>query len=129
MNYKIKGQILGFEDTTNVSINAVDTLFLTMKDTDNENIFFTLANPNVLREYSFDLPRDVKVLLGINEDSSIDVYNIVVIQKPLENSTINFLAPIVVNNDNNTVAQAVLNPKQHPDFGMAESIKSFKQEN
>ncbi len=128
MNYKIKGHILGFENTRNVKISAIDTLFLTMKDSDNENIVFTLANPYSLREYSFDLPIDVKILLDINENSSIDVYNIVVIQQPLENSTVNFLAPIVVNNDNNTIAQAVLNQKQHPDFGMAESIKSFKKE-
>jgi len=127
MNYEVKGTILGFETTTNVEINAIDNLFLTMKDTKNENISFTLANPYQLREYSFDLPIDIKILLDIDENSSIDVYNIVVIQNPLENSTVNFLAPIVVNNDNNKIAQAVLDGKIHPDFGMAESIKSFKK--
>ena len=127
MSYEVKGSILGFEKTTSVTIQAVDNLFLTMKDTENENISFTLANPYQLREYSFDLPIDVKIILEINENSSIDVYNIVVIQNPLENSTVNFLAPIVVNNDNNKIAQAILDGKKHPDFGMAESVKSFKE--
>jgi len=127
MSYEVKGTILGFETTTNLEINAIDNLFLTMKDTKNENISFTLANPYQLREYSFDLPIDIKILLDIDENSSIDVYNIVVIQNPLENSTVNFLAPIVVNNDNNKIAQAVLDGKVYPDFGMAESIKSFKE--
>lgn len=126
MSYEVRGNILGFEDTVNVEITAIDELFATMKDADNENISFTLANPYALREYSFDVPTDIKVLLEINEKSNVNVYNIVVIQKPLENSTINFLAPIIVNNDNKKVAQAVLDPKRHPEFGMAESIKSFK---
>lgn len=127
MSYAVRGEILGFEDTANIEINEVDELFSTMQDTGNGDITFTVANPYALREYSFDLPTDVKVILDINEDSNVRVFNIVVIQKPLENSTVNFLAPIVVNDDNKKIAQAVLNPKKHPDFGMAESIKSFKE--
>jgi len=128
MAYDVRGQILGFEDTKFVEINAIDELFATMVDSDNENVSFTLVTPYLLREYSFDLPVDVKVLLEVTEESKISVYNILVIQKPLEKSTINFLAPIVVNHDNNKLAQAVLNPKKHPDFGMAETIESFKIE-
>ncbi len=127
MSYEVKGNILGFEETTTVEINEIDELFSTMQDSNNENISFTIVNPYSLREYSFDLPTDIKVLLDIDKDSKVSVYNIAVIQNPLENSTINFLAPIIVNNDNNKIAQAVLNPNKHPDFGMAESIKSFKE--
>lgn len=126
MNYEVKGQILGFENTTNVNINEVDGLFSTMIDANNEKISFTMVNPYELREYSFDVPTDLKVLLGIKEDSHISVYNIVVIQKPLEKSVINFLAPIIVNEDNKRVGQAVLNSKTHPDLGMAETIESFR---
>ena len=127
MSYEVKGQILGFENTMTVDIHEVDELFSSMIDVNNENISFTLANPYVLREYSFDLPTNLKVLLDIKEDSKVNVYNIVVIQEPLEKSSVNFLAPIIVNEDNKTVGQAVLNSKTHPDFGMAETIESFKQ--
>ncbi len=126
MSYEVRGTILGFEDTVKVEIEKVDELFSTMQDANNKVISFTLVNPYALREYSFDVPSDIKVLLEINADSNISVYNVVVVQHPLENSTINFLAPVIVNNDNNRVAQAVLNPKRHPDFGMTECIKSFK---
>jgi flagellar assembly factor FliW len=125
--YKVIGNILGFEETINVEISEIDELFSTIKDTNNKDIVFTIINPYALREYSFDLPSDIKVILEINEKSNISVYNVVVIQNPLENSTINFLAPIIVNNDNNKLAQAVLNSKKHQDFGMTESIKSFKE--
>ena len=125
--YEVKSSILGFEDIKSVEIHEIDDLFSTMQDADNKNISFTIANPYQLREYSFDLASSIKALLEIKEDSSISVYNMVVIQEPLENSTVNFLAPIIINNDNNTLAQAVLNQKSHPDFGMTESIKSFKE--
>lgn len=127
MSYDVRGDILGFPNTKNIEIIEIDTLFATMKDIENENISFTIVNPYMLREYSFDIPSDIKVLLDITPESSLSVYNILVIQKPLENSTINFLAPIIVNNDNNKLAQAVLDPKKNQDFGMAETIESFRK--
>ncbi len=127
MSYEIKKNILGFEETLNIEIHEIDELFSTLKDTNNEKISFTVVNPYLLREYSFDLPTDIKVLLDIDKNSNILVYNIVVIQTPLEDSTVNFLAPIIINNDNKKIAQAVLSQKKHPDFGMSEKIKSFKE--
>lgn len=127
MSYDVRGEILGFPNTRKLEIVEIDTLFSTMKDIDNSHISFTIVNPYVLREYSFDIPVDIKVLLEINENSSISVYNILIIQKPLEKSAINFLAPIIINNDNNKLAQAILDPRQSPDFGMAETIESFKK--
>jgi flagellar assembly factor FliW len=126
MAYDVRGQILGFEKTTTVEISKIDELFSTMYDTNDDNVSFTLVTPYLLREYSIDVPMDIKALLEITEDSKISVYNILVIQKPLESSTINFLAPIIINHDNNKLAQTVLDPKKHPDFGMAETIESFK---
>ena len=127
VSYEVKGKILGFEDTLKVEIHKIDELFATMQDAQNEHISFTIVNPFLLREYSFDLPMDVKVLLEINEKSKVLIYNIVVINSNLEDSTVNFLAPIIVNEENKKIAQAVLKGAKHPDFGMAESIKSFKE--
>jgi flagellar assembly factor FliW len=128
MSYDVRGELLGFPDTLKVEINKMDELFATMKDIENDNISFTIVNPYALREYSFDVPSDIKILLEINADSKLSVYNILIIQKPLEKSTINFLAPIIVNHDNNKLAQMILEPKKHPDFGIAESIESFKEQ-
>ena len=126
MLYEVKGEILGFANTKQVDISEIDELFSTMTDKDNKGIAFTLVNPYMLREYSFDIPTETKNLLHINSDSKISVYNILLIQKPLEKSVINFLAPVIINHDNNTLAQIVLDPKQNPDYGIAESIESFK---
>jgi flagellar assembly factor FliW len=124
--YEIVGNILGFEKTTEVEINVIDDLFSTIKDTENSDISFTVSNPYILREYSFDIPSDVQSSLEINENSNLSAYNIVVLQKPLENSTVNFLAPIIINNDNNKIAQTILEPTSHPEFGMTEVIKTFR---
>ena len=128
MSYKVVSEILGFKDMQEIVIEPIDDFFSKMSDANNKNISFILVNPHLLREYSFNLPQDMKTLLKIDNNTNITVYNILLIQKPLEKSTINFLAPIVLNNDNKTVSQIVLEPKQNPDFGMAERIESFKQE-
>jgi len=128
MSYKVIGEILGFKDTKEIKIDAIDDLFSKMTDIDNENISFILVNPYLLREYSFDVPLDIKNALNINSESKVSVYNILLVQKPIEKSTINFLAPIIINHDNNSFTQIVLDPKQNPDFGMAERIESFKKE-
>lgn len=128
MIYDVRGIILGFEDTLKVDVNEIDELFTTLQDTQNKDISFTVVNPYALREYSFEIPSDVKILLDINQNSNVSIYNIVVIQNPIENSTINFLAPLIVNDDTKKIAQAVIDTKKHPEYSIAESIKSFKKE-
>jgi flagellar assembly factor FliW len=126
MSYRVKGEILGFQNTKNVDITEIDALFSTMKDKENEHISFTLVNPFLLRDYTIDIPLDAKELLEIDENSQIAVFNIILLQKPLEKSVINFLAPIVINMDKKILTQVILDPKKHPDYGMAETIESFK---
>lgn len=128
MLYNVKLPILGFEDMNEIKLEKVDDMFATLRDTKNEHISMTLVNPYTLREYSFGIPLSIKTLLDINEKSNILVYNVVVIQTPIDNSCVNFLAPILFNNDNKTAAQLVLNNKEYPDFGMAQTIRSFKDE-
>ncbi len=126
MQYTVKSTILGFEHVTSVEINEIDEMFATLRSTDGSNVSFTLANPYILREYSFDIPTPISVLLDINEKSNLIVYNIVVVQDPLDESCVNFLAPLIFNKDNGTMAQAVLDIKSHPELGVAEPIKNYR---
>ncbi|MFZ5374039.1 MAG: flagellar assembly protein FliW [Campylobacterota bacterium] len=125
MQYQVKSDILGFETLKCVELNEIDELFSTLQSCDG-SIRFTLVNPYALREYSFDLPTPIRVLLDINQNSNVLVYNIVVIQDPLDESCVNFLAPLIFNQDNALMAQAVLDPNDHPGLGLAEPIKKFK---
>jgi flagellar assembly factor FliW len=126
MQYDVKSTILGFDQITKVELSEIDEMFSMLKSCDGSNISFTLVNPYLLREYSFDLSTSIRVLLDITEDSKVVVYNIAVIQDPLDESCINFLAPLIFNQDNATMAQAVLDENNHPGFGLAEPIKKFK---
>ncbi|MFZ2891232.1 flagellar assembly protein FliW [Sulfuricurvum sp.] len=126
MQYDVKSTILGFDQVTKVELTPIDEMFSMLKSCDESAVSFTLVNPYLLREYSFDLPVSIRVLLDINEDSKVVVYNIAVIQDPLDESCINFLAPLIFNQDNATMAQAVLDVKNHPGLGLAEPIKKFK---
>lgn len=127
MSYKVKGEILGFPNIKEVEIQEIDSLFSTMVDANNKFISFTLVNPYLLRDYTIDIPLEAKDALEIDENSQVAVFNILIIQKPIEKSTINFLAPIVVNLDKKLLTQVILEPKQHPDYGIAETIESFKE--
>ena len=67
----------------------------------------------------------IKILLDLNNAKNIAVANIMVIQKPIENSTINFLAPLIFNFDNLTMAQVVLDSTQYPMYSLSESIGQY----
>lgn len=126
MQYNVKSTILGFDKISKVELSEIDELFSTLKSCDEVNTSFTVVNPYMLREYSFDVPKDIRELLDINEDSKVVVYNIVVVQDPLDESRINFLAPLIFNQGNGSMAQAVLDSDTHAEFGMAVSLKTFR---
>ena len=69
----------------------------------------------------------MQVLLEMNQNTKVSVYNIMVLQKPVEKSMVNFLAPLLFNEDNGTMGQAVLSSKEYPDFGVSVAIDSFMQ--
>ena len=123
--FEVKSPILGFEDIRRIELEKIDNFFVTIKDADNGEVVFTLVNPFVLREYEFNMPTSMKVLLDVQESSNIKIYNVVVLQQPMSESKVNFLAPLVFNEDNGTVGQIVLSALEYPHFNFAEDIKNF----
>lgn len=117
MKFEVKSEILGFENIKEVELNEIDELFSTLRSCEDNDISFTLVNPNRLREYEFNVSSSTEALLDIKDEKDLLVYNIVVIQNPLDESKINFLAPLIFNKANNTVAQEVLGAQNYPSFG------------
>jgi flagellar assembly factor FliW len=108
MNFSVKKPILGFENVNNVKLERVDETFAILKD-DNNNILFTLINPFLFRkDFDFEVPVDVRVLLNLNETSDVEVYCNVVMKYPIEDAVINFKAPFIFNKSNNTMSQVIL---------------------
>ncbi len=128
MKFKVKSEILGFQDINEVEFNEVDELFSTLRSSNDQGISFTLVNPNRLREYSFEVSSATEALLDIKDENDLMIYNIVVIQNPLDESKINFQAPLIFNKANHTVAQEVLGMQNYPEYGFDESLKTFTGE-
>lgn len=125
MVFDVKASILGFDELTKVELSKIDDFFSSLKNADKAAPGFTLVNPYALREYSFDIPAATKVLLDLKEDSRVEVYNIVVLQNPIEKSVVNFIAPLIFNYDNMTMGQVVLEAGKYPNFGVAEEIATY----
>ncbi|MDR0746694.1 MAG: flagellar assembly protein FliW [Helicobacteraceae bacterium] len=125
MTYELTSPILGFEQVKKVELQKSDDLFSLLSAVDGEGLTWTLINPYHLREYSFDLSLDVQELLGINEKSRLLVYNVLALGNETDDSEINFLAPIVFNQDNGRAAQIVLDGKLYPDFKIAHKLSEF----
>jgi len=125
MKFEVKSEILGFENITEVELKEVDALFSTLRSTSGDDISFTLVNPHKLREYNFDISAASEALLEIKDDKDLLVYNILVLQSPLDESKINFQAPLIFNKANMTVVQEVLGVQNYPNYGFDESLKTF----
>jgi len=106
--YTVKHPFIGFEHIPEVIIENNDGLTSVLHSS-NENDFFrlTLIHAATDKKY-FDIPEDVKFSLQLNDSSKYSVYFTVVIHKNIHDSVINLGAPIVVNEDNKTLAQCVI---------------------
>lgn len=124
MKFDVKVPILGFETIQELELSKIDENFMKLESNSND-ISFTLINPFVLREYDFEVPTAAQILLDLQKESNILIFNIVVIQRPIENSRVNFLAPLVFNVDNQRMAQIILDTKKYPQYELAEEIKKY----
>ncbi|MDH5464264.1 MAG: flagellar assembly protein FliW [Thiovulaceae bacterium] len=128
MVLEVKVPILGFESLQSVVVKEVDTIFSTLHATNDSKISFTVVNPyRLMEDYDFEIPDSVKLSLAIDEQTNIAVYCMVISLEPKEASTVNLLAPLVVNLDKKLLAQVSLNPNKYSHYGLQEPISSFMQ--
>ncbi|MBK1971637.1 flagellar assembly protein FliW [Campylobacter sp. TTU-622] len=126
MTLAVKCPILGFEETKNMEFSTIDEVFVRLKSLDGKEFSFVLINPYLIRpDYEFDIPTYYQELLALNPQSNMKVYNIVAISDTIEDSTVNFLAPVVMNLDNNSMVQVILDSTNYPSFFQAEKISDY----
>ncbi len=124
MIFSVKTPILGFEQIKNVELEKIDDFFYKLKSCDDETVFM-LINPFLIRDYDFIVPEYFKKILELDENSKPLVYNIMIVTKPIENSVINFIAPLVFNKDKGYVAQVLLDENKYKEYGLAEEISKY----
>lgn len=125
MTYEVKSPLLGFDDIKKMKLTKIDDIFMKLEDCEESGISFTLIDPYALRSYSFDIPVDFQKALDIKTDSKLLVYNTMIIQEPIEKSAINFLAPIIFNNENKTMGQLILDNIKYPNFHIVETLSNY----
>jgi flagellar assembly factor FliW len=123
MLFDLKAPLLGFESIRQMELQKIDEIFMRLKTPDADEPSFTLINPFVLRDYAFEIPTPLQRAMEITDDSNLLIFNIIVIQTPIENSVVNFIAPLVFNTDNHTMAQVILD--NSGDYGIAEPIANY----
>ena len=126
MVFQVKSPILGFEHIKTMELIELDNFFVKLQSKDDDTSF-TMINPYALRNYEFEIPTYCQELMEINDNSELKVYNIMVVSRPIETSTVNFIAPIICNMTNMTLSQIVLDVYSYPEYKQAEKISDFIQ--
>ncbi len=126
MIYKIKSPLLGFENIKQMELEKMDDIFLKLSDLDeNSSIAFTLIDPYKLRNYDIEVPKSYQELLKLTESSEILIYNIMILLNPIENSTINFLAPLIFNKTDKLMGQIVLDNTKYQNYSIVDKISNY----
>ncbi|GAA7593939.1 flagellar assembly protein FliW [Helicobacter pylori] len=129
MIFDVKVPILGFETIHKMRLQKIDEIFWRLNSTeDNSVVSFTLVNPLALRKYDFEVPAPLKILLELEKAKSILIANIMVVQTPIELSTVNYLAPLIFNFDKQLMGQVVLDSSKYPHYHLRENILSHTHE-
>ena len=111
--YHFSKGLPGFDEENQfVLIPWEDTPFIYLQSIKEPDLSFLLVSPFVFApEYSFELPEADKAELEINED--VSVYSIVTIQSQVNTSTMNLLAPVVLNPIKKIGKQVVLHQSSY----------------
>lgn len=125
MIYEVVSPIYGFEDVKKMELTKVDDTFFSLKNCDDDKPTFTLVNPFAFREYEFDLPDTLTNDLEIDDVQDVSVLNIMVVATPIEDSRINFAAPLIFNTKNKKLGQMILNEMKYEEYGLAEKLSDY----
>lgn len=125
MVFEAKYPVLGFENVHAYDFEAIDDNFATIRNAEGGMPAFTLVNPFVLREYAFDVPLAVRALMDLKNETNLLIYLVLIVKNPFKESLANFLAPVLFNVDNKTMAQVVLDENIYTDFLAAEPLSQF----
>ena len=124
MKYKVVLPILGFESVKEFRLEELDGGFFSLKS---KEVTFTLVNPFILRDdYAFEISEEEQKKLNLKVDSNYFVLNIVILNEPFLDSTVNFAAPLIFNSDKKILGQVVLDEYN---FGLMEPLKKFVKGN
>lgn len=107
--YQFPKGIPGFEQETKFALLSLEEgPFAYLQSLNEKELAFVVVDPFVFYpDYEFELPENESKELSLQEDQ-VYVRSIVTLKDPIENSSLNLLAPIVMNSIARTGKQIVL---------------------
>ncbi|RZT21572.1 flagellar assembly factor FliW [Fictibacillus sp. BK138] len=105
----------GFEDEKQFVLLPIEgTPFSTLQSVTTKELAFFTTNPFLFfKEYDFELIESVQEQLKIKKEADVQVQVILTIQDPLEKSTANLQAPVVINVKKKLAKQVVLSDNRY----------------
>lgn len=103
--------LLGLENEKNFVLLPIDAdlPLAILQSVDNAEIGFVVGYPFAFKkDYSFDISEDDRVQLQIEKEEDVLTYSIVTMKETFQDSTINLLAPLIINMDKKCGKQIVL---------------------
>ncbi len=130
MIYEVKSPLLGFENAKEMKLEKIDDIFFKLSDLNkNSGVTFTLVDPYKLRNYDIEVPKSYQELLKLTKKSEILIYNIMILLNPVENSTINFIAPLIFNKTEKLMGQIILDNTKYQNYSIVDKISNYLSEN
>lgn len=124
MIYELMGQrridfdhsIVGYEQLQYFRVEEMDaqTPFCLLQSEEDPNVGFIIVSPfDMYKEYEIDLSEELIAKLNVNEPEDVIVLSIVTVRRPFIQSTMNLLAPLVVNVKSGEGRQFIMNGNQY----------------
>lgn len=121
----------GFPDKKKFTILPIDTELplAFLQSTEEKSLSFVVAYPFAFKkDYAFDISEEDKVDLQIEKEEDILVYSIVTLKESFQDSTLNLLAPVILNVNKKFGKQIVLQdsiayPLRYPVQALEGSVK------
>lgn len=111
---RFNGTILGFEELDEFSITVLEenNQYAYLQSLQDETIGFLVISPfNLYPQYTFEIEDKDKHSLVLQSHEEAAVLSIVTLKEPFETSSVNLLAPLLINVTNGRGKQIVLPPK------------------
>jgi len=92
--------IVGFEKLQQFRLEEIEpgSQFAMLQSVEDPHIGFAVVSPfDLYPDYEFTLNDEIIESLGINKAEDVAVYAIITLKQPFINSTVNLVAPIVIN--------------------------------
>ncbi len=121
--------IPAFEDGKDyiIVLNPKIKPFVYLKSMDIEGLGFVCIDPFIVSpDFNLNLPAKTVSLLDIKDPNSVMVLTLVTVEKNPKETTANFLAPIIINIENNKAQQVIIDEKNAVRYRIWEALEKLE---